>query len=280
MVHTDYEQNRQSESDSKKMGIADRFITAMFLPREYGSLLRLKAGMIIGYLILLILLTSVIQYVIPVLGAITGLGGIKSIILNEIPDFALEGGRFSFGEKLERKDTNLGVYVLVDTEKEKFTKEDIPDGMAEAILVSSTNILLYNSVMGIGGTLQEDTFDHYKSITITNQTIANGVNWIYAILILLFVSMYIGALIKYLFTALFYSAVMYLLSKTMMMELTFGTVYKIALFAQSVGAVVMAVVYCIGAPLIILTGSAFNMLVTVIIMNKALVQMKLEHEAL
>ncbi|MDE6760642.1 MAG: DUF1189 domain-containing protein [Lachnospiraceae bacterium] len=280
MEYMDYEQNRQSESGSKKMGIADRFITAMFLPKEYGSLLRLKAGKIISYLILLILLTSLIQYAIPALGAITGLGGLKNIILNEIPDFALEEGKFSFGEKLERKDTNLGVYVLVDTDKEKFTKDDIPDGMMEAVLVSSTNILLYNNVAGIGGMLQEDTFDHYKSITITNQTIANGVNWIYAILILLFVSMYIGAFIKYLFAALLYSAVMYLLSKTMMMELTYGTVYKIALFAQSVGAIVMAVVYCIGSPLFILTGSAFNMLVTVILMNKALVQMKLENEAL
>ena len=280
MEHMDYEQNRQSDSGSKKMGIADRFITAMFLPKEYGSLLRLKVGKIISYLILLILLTSLIQYAIPALGAITGLGGLKNIILNEIPDFALEEGKFSFGEKLERKDTNLGVYVLVDTDKEKFTKDDIPDGMMEAVLVSSTNILLYNNVAGIGGMLQEDTFDHYKSVTITNQTIANGVNWIYAILILLFVSMYIGAFIKYLFAALLYSAVMYLLSKTMMMELTFGTVYKIALFAQSVGAIVIAIVYCIGSPLFILNGSAFNMLVTVILMNKALVQMKLENEAL
>lgn len=280
MEYTNYEEDKHSENSTKKMGIADRFITAMFLPKEYGSLLQLKVGKIVSYIILLIFLTAVIQYAIPALGAITGLGGIKNIILNEIPDFALEEGRFFFGEKLERKDTNLGVYVLVDTDKEKFTKEDIPDGMMEAVLVSSTNILLYNNVVGIGGMLQEETFDRYKAVTITNQTIANGVNWIYAILILLFVSMYIGALIKYLVTALFYAAVMYLLSKTMMMEVTFGKVYKIALFAQSVGSIVMAIVYCIGAPLFILTGSAFNMLVTVILMNKALVQMKLEHEAL
>lgn len=280
MEYTNYEGNEQPKKESQKMGMADCFITAMFLPKEYGNLLRLKLGKIVVYLIFLIFLTSLIQYAIPALGAIAGLGGIKNIVLSEIPDFALTEGSFSFGERLEKKDEEMGVYILVDTSKEKFTKDDIPDGMMEAIMVSKSNILVYNNVTGIGGMLQEDTFDHYKGITLTNQTIANGVSWIYAILAFVFVSLYVAAFIKYLFIGLFYAVVMYLLSKTMMMELTFGKVYKIALFAQSVGAVVMAVVYCIGSPLFILTGSAFNMLVTVIIMNKALVYMKLESEAL
>lgn len=280
MEYTNYEENEHSDDGSQRMGIADRFITAMFLPKEYGKLLRLKTGKVVVYLILLILLTSVIQYAIPALGAIAGLGGIKNIVLNEIPDFALTEGSFSFGERLEKKDEDMGVYVLVDTSKEKFTKEDIPDGMMEAVMVSKSNILVYNNVTGIGGMLQEDTFDRYKGITFTNETVAGGVNWIYGILAFLFAGLYAAAFIKYLFMGLFYAVVMYLLSKTMMMDLTFGKVYKIALFAQSVGAIVMAVVYCIGSPLFILTGSAFNMLVTVILMNKALVYMKLESEAL
>ncbi|MGN0153647.1 MAG: DUF1189 domain-containing protein [Lachnospiraceae bacterium] len=278
MENMNSEGNTQQKTES--MSIADRFITAMFLPKEYGRLMKLTMGKIVSYLFLLILLVSVIQYGIPTLGAIAGMGGIRNIILNEIPDFSLKDGKFSFGEKIEQQDDDMGVYILVDTSKKKFTKEDVPEEMAEAVLVSQSNILLYNNVSGIGGILQEDTFDNYKALTLSNEILADGAFWIYVILGVIFVGIYFFMFAKYLFAALFYAAIMYLLAKTMMMDLTFGKVYLIALFAQSLGGIVQAVTYCIGSPVLMLTGSAFNMLVTVILMNKALITMKMESEAL
>lgn len=278
MENMNSEGNTQQKIES--MGIADRFITAMFLPKEYGRLLKLTMGKIVSYLFLLILLISVVQYGIPTLGAIAGMGGIRNIVLNEIPDFSLKDGKLSFGEKIEQQDDDMGVYILVDTSKKKFTKEDVPEEMAEAVLVSQSNILFYNNVSGIGGILQEDTFDNYKALTLSNEILADGAFWIYVILGMAFVGIYVFMFAKYLFAALFYAAIMYLLAKTMMMDLTFGKVYLIALFAQSLGGIVQAVTYCIGSPVLMLTGSAFNMLVTVILMNKALITMKMESEAL
>lgn len=269
-----------NQDGRERMSMADRFITAMFTPREYGKLLRLRDGSVIGFLALVIFLISFIQYAIPTLGAVAGMGGIRNIIENQIPHFSLENGVFTLDEKIEQQDNSMGVYILVDTGKEKFTKEDIPANVVEAILVSKSNVLLYNEVTGIGKLVQEEKFSNYKDITVSNETLADASTMFYVMMVVVYLFAYLFVLVKYLFTAVFYAIVMYLLSKTMMMELTFGRVYKIALFAQALGSIVMAITYCISSVMLVLTGSAFNMLVTVILMNKAIVSMKMEQDAL
>ena len=277
MEHTNTANNHNAAKPNN-MRMTDRFLTAMFLPKEYGKLLSLKIGKMICYLFLLLLLVSVIQYAIPALGAIAGLGGVKNIVLNEIPEFSLKAGKFSYAGRVEQQDDNSGVYFLMDTSTDKFTKDDIPEDAMEAILVSSTNILVCNNISGLGGIVQEDTFDHYKDFTITNQTVADSSAILYIAMFFMFILLYVMTFIKYLFSGLFFAVVMYLLTRTMLMEMEFGKVYKVALFAQSTGAIVIAITYCINTTLFILAGSAFNMLITVIIMNRALIHLKMEQD--
>ena len=278
MDYTNPENNNQDEQ--QRMSMADRFITAMFTPKEYGKLLQLKSGSVIGFLALVIFLVSFIQYAIPTLGAVAGMGGIRNMIENQIPQFSLKEGVFTLDEKIEQQDNSMGVYILVDTSKKKFTKDDIPANVVEAIMVSKSNVLLYNEVTGIGKLVHEEKFSDYKELTISNATLADASAMFYVMMVIVYLFVYLLVLAKYLFAAIFYAVVMYLLSKTMMMELTFGKVYKIALFAQAFGSIVMAVTYCIGSVMLVLTGSAFNMLVTVILMNKAIMTMKMEQDAL
>lgn len=281
MEYTNQMKNKSDEGRQEQEGmkISDRFITAMFLPKEYGKLLKLKKGKIISYFFLLLLLVSTIQYAIPTLGAIVGMGGIKNIILNEIPDFSLKDGKFSYNEKIEKRDDESGVYFLVDTSVQRFTKEDVPEDVVEAIMVSNTNMLVYNNISGLGGIVQEENFERYKEFSITNQTVADADIVLYLAMLPVFVMLCIVLAVEYLFSGLFYALVMYLLTKTMFMKMDFGTVYKIALFAKSTGAIVMAVTYCINNTLFILAASSFNMLITIIIMNKALVQIKLKQDS-
>ena len=78
MDYTNPENNNQDEQ--QRMSMADRFITAMFTPKEYGKLLQLKSDSVIGFLALVIFLVSFIQYAIPTLGAVAGIGGIRNMI--------------------------------------------------------------------------------------------------------------------------------------------------------------------------------------------------------
>ena len=163
--------------------------------------------------------------------------------------------------------------MLVDTEVDEFTKEDVPEGAMQAILVSKTNMLVYNNISGLGGIVQEDTFENYKELTITNRTIAD-MSWIFYIIIAIgFVFAYLMLLVKYLMSALFYAVMLYLLCKGML-NYEFKKMYKIALFAQSIGAIVVAVSYCIDSNMFMMAASIFSALVTVILMNAAIFSME------
>ena len=266
----------QTAEKTEKMSLADRFITAMFLPKEYEKLLCQTGGKLVQFLLLLILLVGVIRYAIPFLGAIAGMGGMKNIIQNRIPGFSLENGTFTLDEEFEWLDESGGVYVLVDTSVDEFTKDDIPENMVETILVSHTNILFMNQVPGLGGIVQEHKWNEMTGVTVNNDILAENSTMICIILLPFFFLLYVLELIKYLVSGLFYSIVMLLLARTMMIDISFGDIYKSALYAQAIGAVVSAVMYCIGEPILILTGSSFAMLITIMIMNKAFIHMKLQ----
>lgn len=261
---------RQSDNMENDMSIADRFITAMFLPSEYPALLKLKTGKVVSYLCVLILLACMIQYAIPVLGAIAGNGGVRNYIMYQLPEFSLENGVLDIAERIEVDNEEAGLYVLVDTDADRYTEADVEKTRAESILVSSTNILMYNNVAGLGGMAQEQKFSEFKDAVINNKTIADMTPFIYIMLLVMFGMLYIASFARYLFLGLCYGILMHLLVKVMMGNMSFGDSYKVALFAQSVGVIVSALAYFIGQPVIIMTASAFAMFVTIIIMNRVL----------
>ncbi len=256
----------------KKMKMADCFITAMFLPKEYKYLHQQKTGKKMAYLLLLLLLIAVIRYAIPVLGAVAGLGGIGNIIREEIPAFSLENGIFSLDKKLELTDESTGTYTLIDTEVERFTRDDIPRDMNEVILVSANNVLMYNAVAGRNGIVQEQEFSDLKELTVNNDTVAGKSGLIYLLMGVAFAVVYVLNGLHYLLLSLLFAAVVHLMSRGMTVSRSFANTWWTALFAQSIGSVVLAVTYCIGSSVLIMTGSVFHMLTTVIIMNLVLVR--------
>jgi hypothetical protein len=271
----------QSQQDkNNKFGIGDRFVTAMFLPKEYKKLLEEKARYLVGFAFLLILLTTFIQYVIPTLGAIAGMGGIKNIMLHGIPTFQFENGQLMVEEKFERSDEATGVYIVVDTSVKKYTKDDIPTDAVEAILVSSTNALVYSQVSGLGGMADEMNFKDMKDITISNQTLADASASMYGMLMFIYVSLYMGTGIRYVMMALMYAAIMFILSKMLLPDITFGKVYKTALYAQAIGMIVLAVTYCINNALLIMAGGIFSTFTVLFSMNKVFIHMKMEEDAI
>lgn len=266
----------QTAEKAEEMSLTDRFITAMFLPKEYGKLLQLSGGKLVQFLLLLILLVGVIRYAVPVLGAIAGMGGVKNIIQNKIPYFSLENGTFTLDEEFEWLDESGGIYILVDTSVDEFTREDIPENMIETILVSHTNVLFMNQIPGLGGIIQENKWNEMTGVSLNNDILAENSTMICVILLPFFFLLYVLELIKYVVAGLFYAIVMLLLARTMMIDISFADIYKSALYAQAIGAIVSAVTYCINVPILILTGSSFAMLITVMIMNKAFIHMKLQ----
>lgn len=262
------------ENNNEKITVADRFLIAMFSPKEYGKILREKTNKVVWFTILLIFLCTMIRYVIPTVALIAGMGGMKDIIINEVPEFSLENGEFTLEKRIEKDDELSGVYVLIDTDVKKFTNDDVPKGVVEAVLVSKTNMLVYNEYTGFTGDTQEALFSDWKDITITNKTIIDNVGFIYFGIVIMLISMYFFELGKYLMMGLFYSLFMLVYVKMFMLPTSFGQVFKTSVYAQAIGTLVYAITCCIGNATLIFAGNVFEILITFSIMRKVIFPIK------
>lgn len=269
------EQNSET-GENKNMKLSERFMTAMFSPREYSStLLKLPTKKMIGYFLCLMLLLTVIQSVIPTVGAIAGMGGFRRIITENIPEFEFKNGSFSMEERIEIDDEQSGVYILIDTDVDKFTKEDIAEksGVLETILVSRTNMLVSNTVAGMGTMHQEYKFSDFGELMMTKETLTDMVPLYYVILFFLFLAAYLIMGMKYMLSALCYAVFIYFfIIKMLTLDHEFGEVYLAAMYAKTMGSIVEAATYCIGSPLLMMAGSIFHVFITMMILNRVYVR--------
>lgn len=270
-----FSQEEKEELNPDEMKLTERFMIAMFSPGDYQkTLLRLSAKKMVGYFLCLILLLTVIWNVIPTVGAVAGMGGFRQIIEERIPDFELKDGNFFLNERIEIDDEQAGVYILIDTNEEVFTKEDVEarGGVVETILVSRTNAQVSSMVGGIGAMIQEYRFSDFGDLQMTNQDLIDMIPFYYVLMFVSFIAMYIGMGIRYMFSALFYTIFVFFMTRMLMIDNEFGEVYKTAMYAKTIGAIVEAVTYCIGSPLLIMAGSVFHFFITLTNMNRVYVK--------
>ncbi len=275
VMKEDMNENKNRED---KCTLIDCAISAMFVPKDYGKLLKVSTGKVILYVLVITFFVTLIQYAIPGLGSIAGLGGMKKIIMNELPEFSFEDGQFFYEEKIEQKDEVSGIYMILDTSVEEFKKSDIPKNMSQAVMVSKSNMLVYNSLYGVGGMIDIQNFSDFKGVSISNKTVAEHSGIIYFGLLLLFIVMYIVSIIEYLMTAFLFTLFTYMFVKLLTKNLTFGMMYKVAIFAKTIGIIVESVTICLGIELFYLAGALFNVVVTTMIINKVIVKYRM-HEA-
>ena len=126
----------------------------------------------------------------------------------------------------------------------------------------------------------EMDFKDLKNLSISNQTLADASSSMYGMLVFVYISVYMGTGIRYVMMALMYAAIMFILSKMLLPDITFGKVYKTALYAQAIGMIVLAVTYCVNNTLLIMAGGIFSTFTVLFIMNKVFIHMKIEEDAI
>lgn len=223
-----------TKDKEKKLYILDYFKIALFMPRKYKVLLKQSDWGLVKYLLVVGLIMTMMQGVIPALGAVVGLGGLDQIILYQMPDFSFKDGELSIDGKFEFDEKEVSTYYLIDTSVEHFDEEDIPDGMIQVFLISRTNMLLYNRISGMPPTIQEEKFSDYKEINLDNKKLTKWKPLIYVCFVIYMIIFFVMLMIKYLVTALIFAGFNMLYVKLLASPISFGNVFKIALYAQTV----------------------------------------------
>lgn len=240
-----------------KISFTEQIRIALSKPLWYKTLFQQSIGKHILYFLALIVLITVIQFVIPVTAYLQSVGGLQNLIFVGLPSFSLENGELTMDRSIDME--RNGVRLVIDTDVDNYTLEDARDMAREmdgelpiVYLISKNNLV--SNVNGVNLPLKD-----LGPMSMNNQIlyqiapvylfIYGGMNFLYQI-------------VAYLFSALFFALFGYLLNKALGLNLKFGQVYVIALYAKSFQILLESILRVVGLSFLYYLGSIVGIFIT------------------
>lgn len=222
--------------EKNKISFIDQILYSV-QPEKYRELVTQPAKAAAGFLIILCLWLTIMDYVVPAAGWIASFGGFDHLITKVLPEIVLSDGELSVADRIEIGKGET-VHLLVDTSQEKVTKENLNQQKYQAeFLIARDNMVLYNSYIGA----MEIDFAQFGNSTLNNETLLQVKPWIYAMLIINFFTVFIAELIRYLFAALPMAVLGWIMGgPERTNRLSFSSIFFLALYAKAAAALVLS----------------------------------------
>lgn len=251
------------------MTLSEQIVYGMVKPSKYKEILELKRSRWIGYVIVMMLALSVFSFAIPVASTIHGFGGFKNLFTNTLSDFEYSNQELNM-EKPYKMTIGM-VHVLVDTEYDTIPIDILDkDGIYYAIGKKSVKL-----VYMLGGSVQAENdvdLDLLLTEGFNNQTLCDMIPGIYLFLVLMFITTAVGQFISHGFFSLILALCVNSMNKHMEIGLSFGKVFALSFYGQSLYMVVSTVNNIIGIlPSILVT--MVGLFVTIHFVTTALISM-------
>ncbi|MDF2942386.1 MAG: hypothetical protein K0S01_1244 [Herbinix sp.] len=208
-----------------KMNFFEQIFYAVIKPKQYYRLTKVSGGRLTAFVFLFLFIISLFT-ILPMLNSTIGPSGFFRTFQKDLPDFELSNGELYVSERFENDDDN--VYVLIDSNVERFEYEDINKEYNQVVLVSRTNCLNYQSY----GKLQEINFADLRGFHFDNKALAALIPFVYPLLFLVAILIYLFLVAAYYFTALLYSLVGLFVSSISHANLTYATIFKTAIYSK------------------------------------------------
>lgn len=219
------------ETEQQKIGILDQFILAVSKPKEYKKLILLKPGKIIVYTLLMAVILTVMNYMIPVAGWLLSYRGFEGFVKNHIPEFTFSGGQLDMEGEIIIEQAGLS-RIIVDTSKEEVSKKDLEKDYAQQILVSKNNMLISSM-----STTREIKFDTLKNVSFNKTSLLNLAPIFYLSLAITAVIQFIIILLEYVSSAFLYGLVAMFYKGMSGKQISLGDAIKAAIYAKTLAAV-------------------------------------------
>lgn len=229
-----------------------------FVPSQYGRLAKVKTGSMIGFVVLLVLFVTVVQFIVTALGL--------AVLLNpqsmeeNIPEFSLKNGELTIaGDDIILDQGRLLIYIT--DEKNSFTYDDVKElsdkGYTQILLIGKKNLAIMQN-----GKYQQVAFrDFAKGFSIDKDWAINElVPIIWVCVCVGFVFYFIGSALWYFLCAAAYLLIGLIICSVMNKTVPAGTLYRTAIYAK----VIMFMVTFL-FKLIPLAGSGFLVLVSPVV---------------
>lgn len=127
----------------EKIGFIKMFTTAVAKPREYKNILQVKKRTVILYILIVSFLLTFLGTAMPILGFMASIGGPKHFIMDTLPQFQYQDGKFSIEQRVEINDG--GVRIIADDDVKNFKEKDFDEEALVEVLISRENMRIKNT---------------------------------------------------------------------------------------------------------------------------------------
>lgn len=252
-----------NESNTK-ISIIDQFLYAVSKPKQYQALIKQSTGRVIGFVLVMAMLITTMNFIIPLVGYQWSLGGLEQFFRNKIPKFTIEHGVLEMEEPLNMN--VFGVSIVVDPEKESYTPQDFDDDVLLQVMISKHNMLIKNMIQVV-----ELPFEYLSNLTINNESLVKSIPYLYMIqLVAIGVTLTIQ-FFYYLLGAVGYAFIgLALIGMRPSISLTWKELIKIGIYAKALTAFLGALNEGMGYPVGIGYWHMIGMFVSLVYMTKAI----------
>lgn len=225
--------------EKTKLNFFQQIQTAIFKPTQYFKLSKVSGGRSTGFVFLFAFLISLFS-IIPATIEYTQSSELTNLLNNNIPNFKLENGELSVANRYEVDENN--VYVLVDTSKNSFSTDDVDHSYYQVILVSKTNLVMYQ-----GSSTREIRFSELNGLSFDNSILKAIVPLINIIFFVTMIFVYLYHVALFYILTLLYSVLSLIVSAISNLNLRYSKMFKIALYGNVTSAIVTAIIKLVKA---------------------------------
>ncbi len=245
----------------EKIKILEQFYYAMFKPKLYNKLSKLKVVNVIIYTIMLLMFTTIIRFGMPAGAWIASRGGLTSVIVDKVPAFVIENNEFQIEKPFNA--VIAGFAIKADSSIDRYDIGELPaEEQMAAVCIGKDSIIVIASGMGM-----ETKWSDMAVTRFDNQSLANLIPYIYVYIAIEIFLMFIILLMRYLVIGLIFAFIGLNFSKMLKIDLSYWKIFELALYAQTLGHVASTIAAVIGGIEVNMIMSFASVLITAFILN-------------
>ncbi|MCM1386993.1 MAG: DUF1189 domain-containing protein [Bacillus sp. (in: Bacteria)] len=212
-----------NQEPQKAPNIFQQFVLS-FVPTKYDRLIKVKTGSMIGFVTLLVLVSTILLFI----GLFLPMH--MSDWINEIPDFTIQGGKLSVEEEFMYDDGMNFIQITDDTESFSY------DDAYQLALEGYRNIMLVGqngmSVMQ-NGQYQQLNFADFSSLAINKSALIDALAPIMTFgIIIVCIIFFVGRTFWYFICAAVYLLFAMLIAYMLKKQYEMGTLFRTAVYSK------------------------------------------------
>ncbi len=229
----------EEQEEYKKVTLIDQLSIAVSSPKNYKHLTKLKTSRLVWFVVILSFLLAFIEFGIDAIFWVSKVGGFRNLAEKVIPAFTYEDGRLSIERDIQIAVGNGNLYINTDSADVNLDDMET-DG--SYVVIGSENVTIGIVTGGKGYEYMVTPIKYFLLPDgFNNNSLASCAPLFYMYIIIMFIFVMIGCAGRQLLLALLFSIVGNTFAKNLNARLSYGKVFTICVYAQTLAMFIMSV---------------------------------------